>query len=70
MKWCFREFEETMDHLQADIDSLESERGELKEKVKIMSKKAFFEGLSKSGGLTSCEFVILVKIFLLMHFTF
>merc|ERR1719357_1695090 len=43
-----KEFEETMDHLQADIDSLESERGELKDKVKQMSKKALIQGLSKS----------------------
>lgn len=48
-----KEFEETMDHLQADIDALELERGELKEKVKAMSKKALFEGLTKTGGLVS-----------------
>lgn len=48
-----KEFEETMDHLQADIDALELERGELKEKVKTMSKKALFEGLTKTGGLVS-----------------
>lgn len=45
-----KEFEETMDHLQADIDSLESERGELKEKLKNYSKKALIEGISKSAG--------------------
>lgn len=39
-----------MDHLQADIDSLESERGELKEKLKSISKKALIEGLAKSVG--------------------
>ena len=36
---------------QADIDSLESERGELKDKMKQMSKKALIQGLSKSQGL-------------------
>ncbi|KAK0074734.1 hypothetical protein PV325_007895, partial [Microctonus aethiopoides] len=35
-----KEFEETMDHLQTDIDSLESERGQLKEKLKALGKKA------------------------------
>ncbi|XP_069679025.1 dynactin subunit 1 isoform X4 [Periplaneta americana] len=44
-----KEFEETMDHLQADIDSLESERGELKEKLKNYSKKALIEGITKSA---------------------
>ncbi|XP_044598669.1 dynactin subunit 1-like isoform X2 [Cotesia glomerata] len=34
-----KEFEETMDHLQTDIDSLESERGQLKEKLKSLGKK-------------------------------
>ncbi|XP_021939301.1 LOW QUALITY PROTEIN: dynactin subunit 1-like [Zootermopsis nevadensis] len=44
-----KEFEETMDHLQADIDSLETERGELKEKLKNYSKKALIEGISKTA---------------------
>ena len=43
-----KEFEETMDHLQADIDSLETERGELKEKLKNITKKAVESG-AKSG---------------------
>merc|ERR1712240_350866 len=43
-----KEFEETMDHLQADIDSLEAERGDLKDRMKMMSKKALIEGLTKS----------------------
>jgi len=34
-----KEFEETMDHLQGDIDSLESERGALREKLKVYSNK-------------------------------
>ncbi|XP_034231656.1 dynactin subunit 1 isoform X2 [Thrips palmi] len=38
-----KEFEETMDHLQADIDSLETERGELKDKVKNFAKKAILD---------------------------
>lgn len=33
-----KEFEETMDHLQNDIDSLEHERGALREKLKVYSK--------------------------------
>ncbi|XP_046435781.1 dynactin subunit 1 isoform X1 [Neodiprion fabricii] len=35
-----KEFEETMDHLQTDIDSLENERGQLKEKLKSYGKKS------------------------------
>jgi len=45
-----KEFEETMDHLQADIDCLESERGELKEKMKSISKKAILEGMARSSA--------------------
>jgi hypothetical protein len=37
-----------MDHLQADIDLLVSERGELEDWMKMMSKKALIEGLTKS----------------------
>uniref|UniRef100_T1J0Z5 Dynactin subunit 1 n=1 Tax=Strigamia maritima TaxID=126957 RepID=T1J0Z5_STRMM len=46
-----KEFEETMDHLQADIDALENERGELKEKLKLISKKALFENITKTTAL-------------------
>lgn len=38
-----KDFEETMDHLQADIDALEMERGDLKEKLKLYSKKPLSE---------------------------
>merc|ERR1712013_790463 len=48
-----KEFEETMDHLQADIEGLMSERSELKDRVKAMSKKALIEGLTKSASLSS-----------------
>ncbi|XP_013781002.1 dynactin subunit 1-like isoform X2 [Limulus polyphemus] len=48
-----KDFEETLDHLQADIDALETERGELKDKLKMLSKKALLEGLTKSAGLAS-----------------
>merc|ERR1712025_876695 len=48
-----KEFEETMDHLQADIEGLMSERSELKDRMKAMSKKALLEGLTKSASLSS-----------------
>lgn len=48
-----KEFEETLDHLQADIDALEAERGELKDKIKLISKKAILEGLSKTTSLAN-----------------
>ncbi len=41
-----------MDSLQNDIDSLESERGELKDKVKQMSKKVLIQGLTKSHSIS------------------
>ncbi|EFN72194.1 Dynactin subunit 1 [Camponotus floridanus] len=44
-----KEFEETMDHLQTDIDSLETEKGQLKEKLKSIGKKT----ISVSGGADS-----------------
>jgi dynactin 1 len=62
-----KEFEETMDHLQADIDSLESERGELKEKLKNYSKKALIEGISKSAGQLVTCFVSLHNNFYMPH---
>lgn len=34
-----KEYEKTMDHLQSDIDSLENERGALREKLKAYSNK-------------------------------
>lgn len=45
-----REYEETLDALQADIDALESEKAELKEKLKMLSKKTLLEGLSRQTG--------------------
>lgn len=76
MKRKETEFEETMDHLQADIDSLESEKGELKDKLKTYSKKVLIEGIAKnaatsgvSGNFTMNfvfdevpEFVVLISI--------
>ena len=53
MKKKEKEFEDTLDHLQADIDSLESEKGELKDKLKAISKKHLYEGLAKSTAFTS-----------------
>lgn len=47
-----KEFEKSMDHLQADIDALEMERGELKEKLKVISKKALYESLAKTTSLS------------------
>ena len=52
-----KEFEETMDHLQTDIDSLESERGELKNKLKDITKKTLIEGISKSQASSASAFL-------------
>lgn len=42
-----KEFEKTMDALQADIDSLEHEKTELKARLNTLSKKQLIEGLSR-----------------------
>ncbi|XP_076067204.1 dynactin subunit 1-like isoform X5 [Oratosquilla oratoria] len=47
-----KEYDETMDHLQQDIESLESEKGELREKLKALNKKTLYEALSKSTPLS------------------
>lgn len=41
-----------MDHLQSDIESLETEKGELREKLKALNKKTLYDALSKSSPLT------------------
>ncbi|CAH1783867.1 unnamed protein product [Owenia fusiformis] len=49
-----KEFDETFDALQSDIDSLENEKSELKERLKMLSKKALIEGLTqKSAGISA-----------------
>ncbi|GAB1860176.1 Dynactin subunit 1 [Camponotus japonicus] len=49
-----KEFEETMDHLQTDIDSLETEKGQLKEKLKSIGKKTIsVSGADSMTGNTS-----------------
>ena len=44
-----KEFEDTMDHLQKDLDSLESERGELKNKLKETTMKVLLEGIARGS---------------------
>lgn len=48
----WQEYDETMDHLQSDIESLETEKGELREKLKALNKKTLYDALSKSSPLT------------------
>lgn len=58
MKRKEKEFEETMDHLQTDIDSLENERGELKNKLKDITKKTLIEGITKSHAFSASAAVL------------
>lgn len=59
-----REFQATLEHFQSDIESLESERGELKEKLMSVSKIRLLEGLSRSPGTYKLASIILeTKIF-------
>ena len=39
-----------MDALQADIDTLEQEKLELKERLSVLSKKTLLEGLTRQAG--------------------
>ncbi|KAL0271853.1 UNVERIFIED_CONTAM: hypothetical protein PYX00_008817 [Menopon gallinae] len=50
-----KEFDDTMDHLQADIDALDSERGELKEKLKMYSRKPLFDMTPESEYYATAE---------------
>nr|KAG5688665.1 hypothetical protein BaRGS_033803 [Batillaria attramentaria] len=47
-----KEFEETYDTLQGEIDNLEQEKSELKERLRVLSKKTLLEGLSRQSGHT------------------
>ena len=42
-----REFEATLEHFQSDIESLESEKGELREKLMAASKRTLLEGIAR-----------------------
>ncbi|XP_049862850.1 dynactin subunit 1 isoform X4 [Schistocerca gregaria] len=50
-----KEHEASMDHLQADIDSLETERRELKDKLKSLNKKAINEGFPRKTAVATQE---------------
>ena len=50
-----KEFEDTLNHLQADIDSLEQEKSDLKEKLKLLSKRNLFEGITKTSIASNVE---------------
>ncbi|XP_014615436.1 PREDICTED: dynactin subunit 1 isoform X3 [Polistes canadensis] len=52
-----KEFEETMDHLQTDIDSLETERGQLKEKLKSFGKKTMISTSGADISVGSSSFI-------------
>jgi dynactin 1 len=48
-----KEFDDTMDGLQGDIDVLEHEKSDLKERLKVLSKKTLLEGLGRQSGAQS-----------------
>ncbi|KAL4231416.1 Dynactin subunit 1 [Mactra antiquata] len=45
-----KEYDQTLDALQADIDTLEQEKLELKERLSVLSKKTLLEGLTRQAG--------------------
>ena len=50
MSLCFgRQHEEAMDALQADIEGLEQEKADLREKVKDLSRKTLMEGIVRQS---------------------
>ena len=46
----YREHEEAMDVLQGDIDALEHEKTELRERVKELSRKTLMEGIVRQSS--------------------
>ncbi len=48
-----RDFEVTMEHLQADIDQLEGEKGELRDKIKDITKQTLFKQINEKMMMTS-----------------
>ncbi|VDL91301.1 unnamed protein product [Schistocephalus solidus] len=48
-----REYEQALGTLQADVEALEKENAELKEKLRSFSKKAIFDGFVKAPATTS-----------------
>ncbi len=54
-----KDFEVTMEHLQADIDQLEGEKGQLKDKIKDITKQTLFkqinEKMAASGAATAAS---------------
>ena len=49
----FREFEETMDALQVDIDNLEREKVEMKKRLDAYSKKSLLADLARHASSSS-----------------
>lgn len=52
-----KEFNETLEHLQSDMETLEKEKAELKEKLMQSSKKVLLEGLTKTATTPVAPFV-------------
>ena len=46
----FREYEETLDALQADIETLEGEKGDIKERLKVLSRKSLMDNISRQSS--------------------
>ncbi|XP_018019260.1 dynactin subunit 1 isoform X2 [Hyalella azteca] len=45
-----KEYDETMDHLQSDIDSLELEKGELRDKLMAIKKRSLYESMDEKSA--------------------
>ena len=49
----FREYEETMDALQNDIDNLEREKADMKKRIDAYSKKSLLADLARHASSSS-----------------
>ena len=59
-----REFEETMDALQNDIDSLESEKSAIQTKLNNLTKKQMYDSLTKGTSNIGSAVGMLSRLYL------
>ena len=63
----FREFEETMDALQADIDNLEREKVDMKKRLDAYSKKSLLADLARHASSSSSIAAVVAGMYLKGH---
>ena len=68
----FREFEETMDALQSDIDNLEREKIDMKKRLDAYSKKSLLADLARHASSSSSIAAVVAgtESFVVLWFSF